>query len=173
MVVVKRYSNRKLYDTENRRYITLEEIGDRVRNGEDIRVFDHETNDDLTTITLFQVILDQEKRIGGILPQVMLTRMLRSGGETLSGLRSSIKAFLDPIRYAEDEIRRRLNVLEQKGMLSQEEGQRLETLLEDPQLRRVVYEPVEIEEEPPGMEEVRLLLEEAQRLERQLEELQT
>lgn len=62
MRTVKRYSNRKLYDTSESRYITLEQIGTLVRQGEDVKVLDNITNADLTGATLAQIIFEEEKR---------------------------------------------------------------------------------------------------------------
>src|SRR5512135_361111 len=72
MPLIKRYANRKLYDTEAKRYVTLEDLAGFVRQGEDVRVVDHATGEDLTSQTLFQIIFEEEKKIGGLLPQVFL-----------------------------------------------------------------------------------------------------
>ena len=55
--VVKRYTNRKLYDKQESRYVTLEEIARLVREGEDVGVIDNETEEDLTAVTFAQIIL--------------------------------------------------------------------------------------------------------------------
>ena len=59
--IIKRYSNRKLYDTEDKRYITLEQIQQLVKDGQDIKVVENQTGEDLTTVTLSQLLLEQEK----------------------------------------------------------------------------------------------------------------
>lgn len=61
MRTIKRYANRKLYDTSERHYITLKEVAGTVRKGEDVLVVDHVTNKDLTTQTLAQAIFEEEK----------------------------------------------------------------------------------------------------------------
>ena len=58
MLVIKRYPNRKLYDTEAKRYITLDGITELIHRGEDLHVVDHETGEDLTTVTLSQIIFE-------------------------------------------------------------------------------------------------------------------
>ena len=58
---IKRYANRKLYDTRESRYVTLEHIAAMVRAGDDIRVLDNTTQNDLTTATLAQIIFEEEK----------------------------------------------------------------------------------------------------------------
>ncbi|HEV3102226.1 MAG TPA: polyhydroxyalkanoate synthesis regulator DNA-binding domain-containing protein [Candidatus Dormibacteraeota bacterium] len=60
--LIKKYANRKLYDTRTSRYITLEGIADLVREGKDIQVVDRDTGQDLTQVTLSQLVLSAEKR---------------------------------------------------------------------------------------------------------------
>ena len=62
MRTIRRYTNRKLYDTRDSRYITLEQLADLVRAGEDLRVVDSATQQDLTAAKLAQVIFEEEKR---------------------------------------------------------------------------------------------------------------
>src|SRR3977135_391817 len=60
--LIKKYANRKLYDTRRSRYITLEGIAELVRNGHEIKVVDRDNGHDLTQVTLSQIVLSQEKR---------------------------------------------------------------------------------------------------------------
>jgi PHB/PHA accumulation regulator DNA-binding domain/Poly(hydroxyalcanoate) granule associated protein (phasin) len=60
--LIKKYANRKLYDTRTSRYITLESIAGLVRDGHEIKVVDRETGQDLTQVTLSQIVLSEEKR---------------------------------------------------------------------------------------------------------------
>ena len=57
--LIKRYESRKLYDTEESRYVSLDEIATWVRNGQEVRVVDNATNNDVTSQTLTQIILDE------------------------------------------------------------------------------------------------------------------
>ncbi len=59
--VIKRYANRKLYDTRDSRYVTLPQIAELVRSGEDVRVIDNRTKENLTGVTLAQIIYESEK----------------------------------------------------------------------------------------------------------------
>ena len=59
--MIKRYSNRKLYDTQESRYVTLEELEEMIRGGREIRVLDAATGEDLTSVTLAQIILENER----------------------------------------------------------------------------------------------------------------
>jgi polyhydroxyalkanoate synthesis repressor PhaR len=78
MRVIKRYSNRKLYDTHESRYVTLDQLAELVRQGEEIRVVDNTTERDLTSATLAQIIFEQEKR-SPKLPVEGLRQIIRSG----------------------------------------------------------------------------------------------
>ena len=60
--VIKRYANRKLYDTRDSRYVTLQQIAEYVRNGEDVQIIDNNSKEDLTNVTLAQIIYEEEKK---------------------------------------------------------------------------------------------------------------
>lgn len=169
MPLIKRYANRKLYDPGARRYVTLDDLAELVRQGEEVRVIDHQTGDDLTTVTLLQVIFEEEKRIGGLLPQVMLTRLIKSGGMALNGMREAVHAFLDPDAHLNVGIQRRLDRLVDSGRLSTEESQQIARLLLDPELELETKIWVEDQAEP---EQIEALLQEVQRLEEALKELE-
>lgn len=125
MPVIKRYPNRKLYDTEARRYITLEGIADLIRQGQEIQVTDHASGEDLTALTLTQIILDLERKRSGFLPQAVLTGLIQSGGETLSTLRRTLALPLDLLHQVDEEIERRIEALVVRGELVADEGLRL------------------------------------------------
>jgi polyhydroxyalkanoate synthesis repressor PhaR len=60
--LIKKYANRKLYDTRTSKYVTLEGIADLVRAGHDIRVVERDTNNDITQVVLSQIVLTEERR---------------------------------------------------------------------------------------------------------------
>lgn len=60
--VIKRYANRKLYDTHASRYVTLHQLADLVREGEEIQIVDNTTKEDLTNVTLAQILYEQQKK---------------------------------------------------------------------------------------------------------------
>lgn len=122
MPVIKRYPNRKLYDTEAKRYITLDGIAALIRQGDEVIVVDHTTEEDLTAVTLTQIIFEQEKKRGGFLPKSVLTGLVQAGGDTLNTLRRSLTVPLDLFNQVDNEIERRLQVLISKGELAVEEG---------------------------------------------------
>ncbi|MDQ3030965.1 MAG: hypothetical protein M3Y87_00990 [Myxococcota bacterium] len=81
--VVKKYGNRRLYDTDESRYVTLEELAAKVRSGRDVRVVDAKTGDDLTQATLAQVILES-RGAARLLPVPLLTQLIRMGDDALA-----------------------------------------------------------------------------------------
>lgn len=125
MPVIKRYPNRKLYDTEAKRYITLDGIAELIREGEEVTIIDHKSDEDLTAVTLTQIIFEQEKKQSGFLPKSVLTGLVRTGGDTLNTLRRGLTAPLDLVKQVDSEIERRLQLLISKGDLAKEEGIRL------------------------------------------------
>lgn len=82
-MLVKKYSNRRLYDTEESAYITLEELADRIRKGADVRVLDAKTGDDLTQQTLAQIILES-RGAAKLLPIPLLLQLIRMGDDALA-----------------------------------------------------------------------------------------
>ena len=80
---VKKYGNRRLYDSEGSRYLTLEEIAERVRLGEDLRVVDAKTGHDLTQVTLAQLILES-RGAARLLPVPLLKQLLRMRDDALT-----------------------------------------------------------------------------------------
>jgi polyhydroxyalkanoate synthesis repressor PhaR len=94
MAVIKRYPNRKLYDTDGKSYVTLDQITQMIREGQEVQVLDHESGEDLTNLTLTQIILEQEKKSSaGFVPRALLTGLIRTGGDTLEHLRRSLPAW--------------------------------------------------------------------------------
>jgi polyhydroxyalkanoate synthesis repressor PhaR len=125
MVIIKRYPNRKLYDTVAKQYVSLDGIAEMIRRGDEIQVVDHATGEDLTTLTLTQIIVEQEKQQSGFLPSPVLTGLIRSGGNTLVSLRRSLATPLDLLRHVDEEIERRIQQLVGWGELAEGEAQRL------------------------------------------------
>jgi polyhydroxyalkanoate synthesis repressor PhaR len=81
-MIVKKYANRRLYDMESSRYITLEELAERIRAGADARVVDAKTNEDLTQSTLGQIIFES-RGAARMLPPSLLVRLIRMNDDAL------------------------------------------------------------------------------------------
>ncbi len=80
-IVIKKYSNRRLYDTLHKRYVTLEEISNLIKEGNEIRVIDSQTNEDITKVILIQAILESEKNKEDILPASFLHMLIKYGNK--------------------------------------------------------------------------------------------
>lgn len=105
--VVKRYSNRKLYDTRESRYVTLLQIAEMVRAGEEVQIIDNATKDDLTEVTLAQIIYEEQKQSSGLgrsVPLQTLRDLIHQRGERLmSQLREGPLGRLLPGEHPEGE----------------------------------------------------------------------
>jgi polyhydroxyalkanoate synthesis repressor PhaR len=88
--LIKRYGNRKMYDPETSRYVTLDGIAELVRAGEDLRIIDNENGDDLTALTFAQIIFEEEKRKSGVLGLPVLRWIIQQGGATLQEILTSV-----------------------------------------------------------------------------------
>ncbi len=137
MRLIKRYANRKLYDTATKTYVTIEAVGAMVSRGEEIQVLDNDTNEDLTSVVLSQLLLERERE-QRFLPSAVLSQLWRAGrevgslGQTLTNLTRpfvpdtlrqfleqeielSFKAWLDLAEGSEDELLRLLeNLIERR-----------------------------------------------------------
>jgi len=129
MPQIKRYPNRKLYDTDAKRYVTLDEIAAMIRDGHEVRVLDHESGDDVTSLTLTQIILEQEKKSSGYLPNSLLMNLIRSSNTTLEGWRRSFQQGISSLgvlgRSPADAFEEHLARLKEQGKLTVEQAQNL------------------------------------------------
>jgi polyhydroxyalkanoate synthesis repressor PhaR len=120
--LIKRYESRKLYDTEESRYVSLEEIANWVRQGQEVRVVDNATGSDVTSQTLTQIILDEGRKGTSFLPSELLHDLVRVGERAvntgLEQVQHSVDRLIDrlgPVRRAREEmssLRARLEQLE-------------------------------------------------------------
>lgn len=124
-IVIKRYRNRKLYNTQSKRYITLEEIEQLIHQNEDIRVIENDTGNDITATTLSQIIFELEKNQTGVLPVNLLFSLAQSGGKRFDELRRNVFTSLNFTHHFDTELERRINLLVTSGELTQDEGNEL------------------------------------------------
>ena len=104
--VIKRYSNRKLYDTQESRYVTLEELEELIRAGKEISVVDVSTGEDLTSVTLAQIILENERNHRATLPTAFLHQLIKHGEAWQDFLQKSLKSSLEGILSSQRETDR-------------------------------------------------------------------
>lgn len=124
--LIKRYGSRKLYDTEESRYVSLDELAGWIRSGQQIRVIDNKTSDDVTSQTLTQIISEEGRKGTALLPNEMLHELIRIGEQAVSTgveqlqtrMDQLVQASIDrigPVRRAREEmarLRERLEDLE-------------------------------------------------------------
>jgi len=124
MLTIKRYPNRKFYDTEEKRYITLEDITDRIREGREVQVIDNASGEDITTVVLTQIISEQEKKQTGFVPRSVLTGLVQAGGLTMGRMRSALANPLELLKQIDVEIENRIETLINRGELAEDEARR-------------------------------------------------
>ncbi len=124
--LVKRYGSRKLYDTEESRYVGLDEIAAWIRGGQEVRVQDNKTAEDVTAATLAQIISEEGRRGGSTLTSDLMHQIIRLGEQAVTSGMEQIQSKIDrlvqtsverlkPIRRAREEmseLRSRLDDLE-------------------------------------------------------------
>jgi len=100
--IIKRYANRKLYDTQHSRYVTLEQISEMIRNGDDVKIVDNKTKEDLTSVTLAQIIFEEEKKQRSFLPLTAMRNIIQNGGELFAEAQRRVQSIL-PMKRREGE----------------------------------------------------------------------
>src|SRR6476620_4771624 len=83
--IIKRYQNRKLYDTHESSYVTLDEIAKMIKGGEDLRVIDNKTKNDITAATLTQLLYESERKAKTQPSVELLKEIIRHGDGSFSG----------------------------------------------------------------------------------------
>lgn len=138
-VVIRKYGNRRLYDTSTSRYINLEEIAALVRNGTDVKVLDVKTGEDLTRVTLTQIIVEEAKEQPSGLPLEFLRQLILASDRVRQEFVSwYLKSALDSYHRVQDAVQSgisqvgsaAISPLESLGRLlfgsSSEKGQEME-----------------------------------------------
>jgi len=116
--VIKRYTNRKLYDTVESRYVTLDEIAEMVKQGVEVKIVDNRTKEDLTSVTLAQIVFEEEKKTSRM-PLSLLRDIIRRPQEQISGFfKTEVTPRVEKIR---EEAESRLG-----GLFKREDGTTVE-----------------------------------------------
>src|SRR6476660_3177092 len=97
--IIKRYANRKLYDTQHSRYVTLEQISEMIRNGDEVKIVDNKTKEDLTSVTLAQIIFEEEKKQRSFLPLGAMRNIIQNGGEWFAEAQRRVQSILPGKRH--------------------------------------------------------------------------
>ncbi|HEY5656922.1 MAG TPA: polyhydroxyalkanoate synthesis regulator DNA-binding domain-containing protein [Myxococcota bacterium] len=114
-VLIKRYANRKLYNTASSRYITLKGIAELIDLGEEVRVIDNETGEDITSIALSQILVDNE-RSNRAVPRGLLSDLIQRSGDALYGaLKRSVEDASGGIGEIQRNVRRAIHSREEEA----------------------------------------------------------
>ncbi|MBP8808200.1 MAG: polyhydroxyalkanoate synthesis regulator DNA-binding domain-containing protein [Kofleriaceae bacterium] len=100
--VIKRYANRKLYDTQHSRYVTLDQISEMIRAGDEVKIVDNKTKEDLTSVTLAQIIFEEEKKQRSFMPLGAMRNIIQHGGEWFAEAQRRVSSVL-PFKRDHDE----------------------------------------------------------------------
>ncbi len=104
--IIKRYTNRKLYDTVESRYVTLDEIGEMIKAGAEVKIIDNRTKEDLTSVTLAQIIFEEEKKTSKMSLET-LRDLIRHGGEVaqrlVEGTQAELRGRVEAVRAAAEQ----------------------------------------------------------------------
>lgn len=106
--LVKRYSNRKLYDTSESRYVTLDEIARWVKGGEEVKILENESGEDLTAVTFAQIILEEERKKSGLLSLRVMRELIQHGESALHNLTATVESGIEAIRPVAEAARTRV-----------------------------------------------------------------
>ncbi len=123
--IIKRYTNRKLYDTVESRYVTLDEIAEMIKAGAEVKILDNRTKDDLTSVTLAQIIFEEEKKTSKMSLRT-LKELIRSGGERAAQLvedtQAELRGRVEAVRQAAEQ---RVQTLINKGQQTSDRAKEL------------------------------------------------
>ncbi len=128
MHLIKKYANRKMYDTTDKRYISRHQLSELIKNGEEVAIIDNKTGEDLTASIVSQLIGMESKgrEDDAVVSSKFLMQLLRKGGGTLSDYAKKYASLWQgAFSMAEDEIDKIVNKLVKNKELSLSEGSRL------------------------------------------------
>ncbi|WP_373501975.1 polyhydroxyalkanoate synthesis regulator DNA-binding domain-containing protein [Desulfococcus sp.] len=109
-IILKKYPNRRLYDTRNSTYVTLEDVAGLIRSGYQVEVIDLKTDQNVTAFILTQILMEQTKRNNKLLPESLLHLIIRSGENILSDyfetyLERNIQSYLTYKKNMEEQFK--------------------------------------------------------------------
>ncbi len=114
-ILLKKYANRRLYDTEQSKYVTLSEVADRIRTGQQVEVVDAKTKEDVTAFILTQIVLEEARKKNILLPVPLLHIIIQYGDNVLveffeKHLQQILKSYLTYKRSVDDQFKKWLEM---------------------------------------------------------------
>jgi polyhydroxyalkanoate synthesis repressor PhaR len=123
---IKKYANRKLYDTTDKRYVSRKRLSELIKKGEDIRIIDNETGEDLTASIVSGLIATSKGKSGATVSSGVLIQLFRKGGNALTDYaKKYVSLFQRSFVMAEDEIDQMVKKLVKNKEITKSEGNRL------------------------------------------------
>ena len=142
---IKKYANRKLYDTKTRQFITMDEIADLVKNGEEIIVVDNQTGKEITSSILSQLVSRNLSDEGKEVPKELLTDLLRKGSEGLLGsARKYVGMWQRVVTVAGDRIDKIEDLIDKKQDVSNIDEKHMEEVIlrQDKEVRKWIEDRI-------------------------------
>ncbi len=126
MHLIKKYANRKLYDTTDKRYLTMDRLAELIKSGEEVSITDNETGDDITAAVVSQLLARESAGDNRAVPSGVLMQLLRKGRGTLFGYgRKYVSLWQSALTLSKDEIEKLVNSLVTAKEISESEGKNL------------------------------------------------
>ena len=111
--LIKRYANRKLYDTDRSRYVTLEQIAEMIRAGEEVKIIDYRSNEDITSTTLAQIVFEKEKKQ---ISAKALRNIIQQGSDAIEQFQKRVTKTVDGVRTEAEKGLDRLEAIITEGL---------------------------------------------------------
>ncbi|RPJ77868.1 MAG: hypothetical protein EHJ94_10305, partial [Deltaproteobacteria bacterium] len=123
---IKKYANRKMYDTTDKKYISMDNLTKLIKSGKEVSIINNETGEDLTTSIVSQLIARDKNSQDKVVSSKVLMDLLRKGGDTLSDYaKKYVSLWQGALTMAEDEVDKLVTLLVKDKELSRSEGRNL------------------------------------------------
>lgn len=123
---IKKYVNRKMYDTTDKRYVSMEQVARLIKSGEEVSIIDNKTGEDLTAAIVSRLIGQEKEEKGSVVSPRIMMQLLRKGGDTLTDYAKKYTSlWQNALTMAEDEVDKVVGTLVKDKALSRAEGSRL------------------------------------------------
>ena len=128
MYLIKKYANRKLYDTIEKKYITMKALTQIIKSGKDVKVIENKTGEDITASIVSNLIVDRNDETERPISSGMLFQLIRKGGGALTDYKKKYTSFWqETFTMAEDEVDKLVKQLIKNKEISKSEGGRLKS----------------------------------------------
>lgn len=122
---IKKYANRKLYDTTEKKYISLDDLSALIKAGEEVLIEDNETGEDLTSSVLSQILAREKTGTDTEVSGILLDLLRKGGGTVIGYAKKYSSVWQNALTMAEDEVEKVVNLLVKNKELTESEGSKL------------------------------------------------